>query len=159
MRINKHANKRNSLYSSISDSFSSLLKLLLCPLLVFTWLNIKMNTDTRKLKIKQSYVKIYLKSKSNQQHSQFLVFKENIQKLLERNRKSKFKFNNIRPLSIRAVLHRFLASSSKSTNLTTSLLRVRNLFPSSPNTRPNPTWLTLGYLSASAGSQPARLAA
>lgn len=65
----------------------------------------------------------------------------------------------ILPLSIKTVLHRLLASSSKSTNLTVSVLRVRNRFPSSPKTSPNPTWLALGYLLSSAGSQPARLAA
>jgi hypothetical protein len=63
------------------------------------------------------------------------------------------------PRSISAALLRVLASSSKSANRTTSVERVLNRFPSSPRTRPKPTWLALGYCLSSAGSQPARLAA
>jgi len=41
--------------------------------------------------------------------------------------------------SRRVSLQRLLASSSKSTNRTVSLLRLLNRFPSSPQTRPKPT--------------------
>jgi len=61
------------------------------------------------------------------------------------------------PRSRMEVLQRLLASSSKSTNRTTSLLRVRNRFPSSPRTRPKPTWVHFGYALSSFGNQPARL--
>lgn len=61
------------------------------------------------------------------------------------------------PRSFSWARQRPFASSSRSASLTTSELRVLNRFPSSPRTRPKPTWST--RTDPSAGTHPADRAA